>query len=98
MRTVIKSLGHNGCSITADCEFMHVDGPVTKRVTAEYWAPASGGYVYDVTKHPGTLGRQVCDGLSGMGNTLWWSSTVPLVDLIRSEYQSVKRWHSRNAY
>ena len=91
MRTVIKSLGHNGCSVTADDEFMHVDGPVTERVTTEYWAPASGGYVYDVTKQPGTLGRQVCDGLSNMGNTLRWSGTVPLVNLIRSEHRSAKR-------
>lgn len=89
MRTIIKSLGHNRCSVTADDKF---DG----RVTTEYWAPSSGGYVYDVTKQPGTLGRQVCDGLSNMGNTLRWSGTVPLVDLIRSEHRSehrsAKRW------
>ena len=42
-----------------------------------------GGYVYDITHNPGTSGRQVCIGLSGNGDTLWWSGKEPLINLIR---------------
>lgn len=57
--------------------------------TRTYWAPGTGGYVRDVTHQPGTLGRQVCDGLATMGTTLSWNpANGPLVNLIRAEHRA----------
>jgi len=54
-------------------------------VEQHYWAPTQGGYVRNVTKQPGTLGPQVCEGLAGSGSTLAWSGNYPLAELIRRE-------------
>ncbi len=53
----------------------------------EFWAPAGGGYVREIdAEHPGTLGRQVCEGLHHMGNTLSWDPrSGPLSRLIQKE-------------
>ncbi|HZP46309.1 MAG TPA: hypothetical protein VFB15_11730 [Candidatus Binataceae bacterium] len=54
-----------------------------------YWCPLHGGYVREVTPNaPGILGRQVCEGLSAEGSTLYASDpdAKPLIDLIRREY------------
>lgn len=84
-RTKIKQLANNRCQIiTSDGE------------TTDYWAPANGGYVYDESGQPGTLGKQVCDKLYGMGNTLHWRGTYPLIDLIRQEYQAAYRQERRD--
>lgn len=56
-----------------------------KTVTREFWAPLEGGYIYDVTLRPGTLGNQVCDGLASRGSTLRWSGKGDLVETIRRE-------------
>ena len=57
-----------------------------------YWAPSQGGYVRDITVHPGLLGKQVCDGLAYMGTTLMWNPDGgPLVELIRQEYRTLYR-------
>jgi len=61
----------------------------------EYWAPSSGGYVRNVSRHPGTSGYQVCDRLCYTGNTLYWNGSVPLVGLIRREYQAARRHERR---
>lgn len=38
-----------------------------------YWAPIRGGFVRRETPdRPGTLGEQVCDGLEGTGECLYW--------------------------
>jgi hypothetical protein len=63
----------------------HGDNEVTfeKR---HYWAPMKGGYVRDVTHHPGTLGPQVCYGLKRLGDTLWWDPRYgSLAEMIRRE-------------
>lgn len=93
MRTVFKSLAPNRCTIAHDAEYLFSDGPVVERDTDEYWAPSEGGYVRYVTfAKPGTLGRQVCEGLGYQGNTLRWNpSNGPLVNLIRAEYNKQKR-------
>lgn len=45
----------------------------------DLWASKSSdgrvGYWYDVTERPGTTGRQVCEGFSTMGNTLYGLGT-----------------------
>lgn len=54
-------------------------------ITTEYWCPNGGGYVREIDEdHPGTLGRQVCDGLLPRGSTL---SCGPggLLNAIRAE-------------
>lgn len=49
----------------------------------ELYAPANGGYVrFD-------NGNQVCEKLSTRGNTLTWSGSKPLVNLIRAEYKKM---------
>lgn len=56
----------------------------------EYWCPMNGGYVRRVDdNHPGTLGWQVCLGLTGSGSTLHISDPDkrPLIDLIRKEWR-----------
>jgi hypothetical protein len=53
--------------------------------TREFWVPSSGGYVREEHgANHGTLGRQVCDGLSYSGPTLS-SSREGLLPLIRRE-------------
>ena len=84
MRAKITDLGPNRCKLTEhDDDKYHV---------TTYWAPNEGGYVRDVSLQPGTLGRQVCYGLTYLGDTLTW---VPgherLVDLIRRERRREKR-------
>ena len=77
------------------CEVVIPEGD-GKVVHTTYWAPSGGGYVRDVTTQPGTLGRQVCEGLSYMGNTLLWApSHGPLVKLIRREYHAERQCERR---
>ena len=49
-----------------------------------YHAPICGGYVKN------SKNFQVCDMLNFRGNTLKWSGTYPLIDLIRREYKKRK--------
>jgi hypothetical protein len=85
-RVRFASLDDNRCSITWR------DGTVTT-----YWAPDFGGYVRDISRHPGTLGQQVGDGLAHSGNMLMWRGPRPLVDLIRREYRALRREEARRA-
>lgn len=87
--------GTNRCILSFE-----VDG---KRVEREYWCPDGGGYVRQISEgRPGTLGRQICDGLSGSGSTLSWPATRPLAILIRRELRArlraTERAHERAGY
>jgi len=70
------------------CDLWLADGyhgdPVTDGpVTLHFWAPTDGGYAYEeLPGRPGTLGRQVCETLFGLGSTLWCSRDA-LPDAIR---------------
>lgn len=59
---------------------------------------AVGGYVYDVTHHPGTSGQQVCDRLHYRGGTLTAPRDGDLAGLIRREMRArVARWEREMA-
>lgn len=63
-----------------------------ERIERRFWAPPSGGYVREVsTAKPGTLGQQVCGGLSHRGSTLSVRDPADLIHLIRREWQAAKR-------
>jgi hypothetical protein len=65
-------------------------------IVRRFWAPAGGGYVREVTAHrPGTLGHQVCSGLSHRGGTLSVGSPDDLITLIRREWQRARRAEAR---
>jgi len=73
---------------------VHADNEVTFRGRT-YWAPSKGGYVRDTTRHPGTLGPQVCYGLRRLGDTLYWDPKYgTLADMIRREYKRAIRGHA----
>ena len=91
-RASFKSLGDNECALTTDRDEWDGGG----RETTTFWAPPGGGYVRDTTSQPGTLGRQVCDGLQGSGDCLSWSPRMgALVGLIRREYRVSRREDAR---
>jgi hypothetical protein len=72
--------------LTGAC--LYTGEPVERR----FWAPPSGGYVREVTNsRPGTLGQQVCAGLTDRGSTLHVSAPEKLLPLIRSEWQRARR-------
>lgn len=54
-------------TITITSRYLSDDGTLATR---KYWIPATGGYVRDVTHHPGTLGPQTCEKLHDAGSTL----------------------------
>ena len=62
----------------------------TRSLRRVYWVPTDGGYVYDVTRQPGTSGQQVCDALQGMGHTLM-SSRAGLAHTVRRELRRALR-------
>ena len=74
------------------CEFHDLGQALSSQAISLFWAPASGGYVYDVTASPGTTGQQVCDRLESSGSALYWTPTMgPLSRLIRREAQRAFR-------
>lgn len=73
-----------------ECVVTHSTGE-----TRHYWAPADGGYIYDVTHSPGTTGQQVCDGMGSLGETLRWSGRGDLANLIRAEVRAYYRAEDR---
>lgn len=84
-RTQIKALENNRV-------LMRYEDDMGEIVTREFWSYGAGSCVREVTDdRPGTLGHQVCGKLSHGGNTLIWSGTAPLVDLIRREYRALRR-------
>ena len=71
------------CTVTA------WDDSLDRMVSTEYWAPSCGGWV-----RTNADGRQVCEGLSDRGATLYWRSSARfprLIDLIRRERRDAKR-------
>lgn len=56
-------------------------------VIRQFWVAPGGGCVREIDEqHPGTMGRQVCVGLVGVGYTLT-ATPDTLIDVIRSEYR-----------
>lgn len=77
------------------------DGPLGDAgQTREFWMPDGGGYVRETSeRRPGTLGLQVCGGLSGSGSTLYLSEGGNLTRLIRREAALAWRhWDRRERY
>jgi hypothetical protein len=79
MKTVIKATAANRVTIKYECG---ISGDV---IESEFVAPLAGGYVRDAG------GSQICDRLSTRGNTLMWSGAAPLANLIRAEYEAMRR-------
>ena len=67
----------NNCTL----EWVDIFGDV---IDETYHAPINGGYVKN------SKNFQVCDKLYTRGETLRWSGTFPLIDLIRREYKRRK--------
>lgn len=83
MKTTIKAIANNRVEIKYECG---ISGDV---ITEEFSAPIAGGYVRFAS------GNQVCDKLMTRGSTLMWSGKEPLVNLIRHEYQALRRAEKR---
>lgn len=85
-KTTIKATEHNRVELQAD-------DPVSgERVHWTFFCPPGGGYVRREThgRH-GTLGEQVCTGLSNRGWTLEVRDPAYLLSLIRREWQRRRR-------
>ena len=59
-----------------------------ERRCREFMVPLRGGYVREWT---GNDWRQVCDGLSTRGDTLYLNESGSLISLIRREYRAMRR-------
>jgi hypothetical protein len=59
-----------------------------------------GGYIYDITDRPGTLGRQVLDPRpqKPCGTTLMSQTNRELTDLLRVCLRCLRTWHTRHDY
>lgn len=75
-KTSIKQTGFN----TVELSYDNADG--LARVTREFTVPHCGGYVRDAS------GRQVCRGLSSMGETLYCPDPSSLAEIIRKEWRA----------
>ncbi len=74
----------------------YTDDMTGERIERRFWVPGSGGYVREVCgANHGTLGQQVCAGLSHRGYTLGVGSADRLLPLIRKEWASVRREEAR---
>lgn len=84
-RTAIRQDGNEVVLRCAD--------PMTgERMERRFWAPAAGGNVREVNaSRPGTLGQQVCGGLTHRGWTLSVASPSQLLPLIRTEWAKARR-------
>jgi hypothetical protein len=86
------AIRQDGSEVVLRCN----DDLTGERIERRFWAPPSGGYVREVTaQRPGTLGQQVCGGLSHRGNTLSVNSPDQLMALIRREWQAARRDEAR---
>ena len=63
-----------------------------KRVNRIFRCPLDGGYVLE---HRDNDWKQVCDKLYGMGSTLMSPSRADLANVIRREYQAMRRAEQR---
>ena len=84
MNTIIKALADNRVYIKFDSY-----GNIREYT---FYAPANGGYV----KY-GQDAKQICERLYTSGGTLSWSGKSPLVNLIRREYQNMRRAEKRES-
>ena len=77
-------------TINLKCGSVHIDYDDVdgERVSDVFSCPDAGGYVRN------GQGKQVCDNLSRMGNTLTATSDT-LLEVIRSEYRSMRRKEKR---
>jgi len=82
------AIRQDGSEVVLRC----TDDMTGERVERRFWCPPSGGYVREVTaSRPGTLGQQVCAGLTHRGGTLSVRTPADLIGLIRREWQAAKR-------
>lgn len=75
----LRSLSENEVQVTFTDEDYFNDGVHIRK----YWAPEYGGYVFDVTHKPGTLGQQITDR---KGHCVSWTPKQGLLINI------VRRW------
>jgi len=74
------------------------EDPLGEEIIREFWCPLNGGYIHEIdADHPGTLGRQVCDGLCHLGVTMR-ATRETLLDVIRREYRSIQDRKRRHGY
>lgn len=79
--------------VTLSYDFEDCNG--VTRVERTFSCPPEGGYV--IEKYPSGDWKQVCDRLSNMGSTCSCSSRDKLPDMIRREYQAMRRAEKREA-
>ncbi len=95
MKTTITAKSESHVIISYDDED-HSTESGTKRVTREFTRPArGGGYVIERLRNSETT--QVCDKLCHRGSTLYCGENTPLVNIIRREYQAMRREEKRIA-
>jgi len=69
------------------------DPDLARRTTRTYWCSDRGGYVYDVTDRPGTLGRQVSYALGGSGDMMEVPSPDDLPRAVRAaQRRRLRAW------
>ena len=87
-RTTITA--HSDRSVTLSFTDLVTDQPITM----EIWAPSTttGGQSY--VRYNGD--KQLCNGLSSRGETLSYRDGTKLVDLVRSQYRSMRAAERRN--
>lgn len=95
MKTTFSSTAKSRVVISYDVEDCSSDTG-TKRVTREFSRPASGGYVVEWLRGGETT--QVCDKLCHRGSTLHCGENTPLENIIRREYQAMRREEKRETY
>ena len=94
MKTTITAKSESHVIISYDVEDYSTESG-TKRVTRKFTRPARGGYVIEWLRNSETT--QVCDKLSHRGSTLYCGENTPLVNIIRCEYQAMRREEKRFA-
>ena len=63
-------------------------------VTMEIWAPAPGANGMSYVRYNGD--KQLCNGLSGRGETLTYRAGTPLIALVRSQYRAMRAAERRD--
>lgn len=67
-----------------------------ERITRTFTCQPQGGYVWEIGFRDGNR-RQVCDQLSGGGNTLSAGGIETLIKVIRREYRAMRAAEKREA-
>lgn len=71
------------------------DAILDERREREFMAPLGGGYVREWIRGDW---QQVCEGLSGTGNTLYCHDHNHLIAMIRHEYKAMRRFEKKWQY